>query len=445
MATGLEQEAALNSSMLVRAQRKGVVTAVDAEHIEIGADVYKLRKFVGLNERTCQNQKPIINVGDKIEKGQVIADGAATYQGELALGRNVLAAFMAWDGFNFEDAIIISEALVEADTYTSIHIEEFDIEIRETKLGREEFTRDIPNVSEKQLRNLDETGIVAVGTYVRPGDILVGKVSPKSKTELTPEEKLLHAIFGRAGEDVKNDSLEVPSGVEGIVIGTQKFSRRMSLTEDERKTFEAALKEAEAKGNERIALGVRRVGQGDRGGAQEEAHRRGQQPVGGEPGASLRGRAGAPVRHREARHPQPAAQGGRGEGAQEPLAGGRGGHRRQGADAELDETRRRAPQRRAANGQGLRGGEAGDLRGRQDGRPARQQGRDRQDSAPGRHALPGRRHARANPAEPAGRSQPYERGPDSRNPLGLGRGHAGLPGHYAHFRRRHRARTSASR
>jgi len=254
VATGLEKEVARNSSMLVRARRKGVVTYVDAARIEIGADVYPLRKFIGLNERTCQNQKPIVRMGDKVEKGQVIADGAATYQGELALGRNVLAAFMAWDGFNFEDAIIISEELVENDTYTSIHIEEFDVEIRETKLGREEFTRDIPNVSDRQLRNLDENGIVRVGTYVRPGDILVGKVSPKSKTELTPEEKLLHAIFGRAGEDVKNDSLEVPSGVEGIVIATQKFSRRMSLNEEERKAFEAALKEAEAKGNERIAL-----------------------------------------------------------------------------------------------------------------------------------------------------------------------------------------------
>ncbi len=239
--------------MIVRARSKGTVTYADARRIEIGGDVYTLRKFVGLNERTCQNQKPIINVGDKIEKGQVIADGAATYKGELALGRNVLVAFMAWDGFNFEDAIIISQELVENDVYTSIHIEEFDIEIRETKLGREEFTRDIPNVSEKMLRNLDETGIVRVGTYVRPGDVLVGKVSPKSKTELTPEEKLLHAIFGRAGEDVKNDSLEVPSGVEGIVIDTQKFSRRMSLTEDERKAFETALKEAETEGNQRIA------------------------------------------------------------------------------------------------------------------------------------------------------------------------------------------------
>ncbi len=253
VATGMEKDAAKNSSMLVRAKRAGTVTYVDAQRIEIGPDVYKLRKFAGLNERTCQNQKPIVRPGQKVEKGEVIADGAGTYQGELALGRNVLAAFMAWDGFNFEDAIIISEELVENDVYTSIHIEEFDTEIRETKLGREEFTRDIPNVSEKALRNLDENGIVRVGTYVRPGDILVGKVSPKSKTELTPEEKLLHAIFGRAGEDVKNDSLEVPSGVEGIVIYTQKFSRRMSLSEEERKQFEQKLKEVEAAGNARIA------------------------------------------------------------------------------------------------------------------------------------------------------------------------------------------------
>ena len=207
-------------------------------HRDRRREVHRLRKFVGLNERTCLNQKPIVKVGEKVKKGQIIADGAATHQGELALGRNVLVAFMSWDGYNFEDAIIISEQLVKNDTYTSIHIEEFDIEIRETKLGKEEFTRDIPNVSAKALRNLDENGIVRIGTFVEPGDILVGKVSPKCKSELTPEEKLLHAIFGRAGEDVKNDSLEVPSGVEGIVIDTQRFSRRMSLTEDERKEFE---------------------------------------------------------------------------------------------------------------------------------------------------------------------------------------------------------------
>jgi DNA-directed RNA polymerase subunit beta len=253
VATGMEKDVARNSSMVVRAARAGKVTYVDANRIEVGADVYPMKKFVGLNERTCQNNKPIVKPGDKVEKGQVIADGAATQQGELALGRNVLVGFMSFDGFNFEDAIIISEELVRNDTYTSLHVESFDVEIRETKLGREEFTRDIPNVSEKALRNLDENGIVRIGTYVRPGDILVGKVSPKSKTELTPEEKLLHAIFGRAGEDVKNDSLEVPSGIEGIVIDTQKFSRRMSLSEEERKVFEKDLKEAEAAGNKRIA------------------------------------------------------------------------------------------------------------------------------------------------------------------------------------------------
>jgi DNA-directed RNA polymerase subunit beta len=251
--TGMEREVAQNSAMVVRARRAGKVTYADSTRIEIGSDHYDLKKYQGLNERTCQNQRPIVNIGDKVEANQIIADGAATQNGELALGRNVLVGFMSFDGYNYEDAIIISEELVKNDTYTSIHIEDFDVEVRETKLGREEFTRDIPNVSEKALRNLDDTGIVQTGTYVRPGDVLVGKVSPKSKTELTPEEKLLHAIFGRAGEDVKNDSLEVPSGIEGIVIETQKFSRRMSLSDDERKVFEKELKETESKGNQEIA------------------------------------------------------------------------------------------------------------------------------------------------------------------------------------------------
>ena len=253
VATGMELDVARNSSMVIRAKRAGKVNYVDADRIEIGNDTYDMKKFQGLNERTSLNQKPVVVPEQKVEKGEVIADGAATFKGELALGRNVLVGFMSFDGFNFEDAIIISEELVQRDVYTSIHIEEFDIEIRETKLGREEFTRDIPNVSEKALRNLDDSGIVEIGTYVRPGDILVGKVSPKSKTELTPEEKLLHAIFGRAGEDVKNDSLEVPSGIEGIVINTQKFSRRMSLSEDERKTFERELKQVETEGNDEVS------------------------------------------------------------------------------------------------------------------------------------------------------------------------------------------------
>jgi DNA-directed RNA polymerase subunit beta len=258
VSTGLEKEVAKHSGMLVRAQEDGHVVYVDSERIKLEEKdkivrEYVLRKYHGLNERTCLNQKPIVTMGQKVKKGQIIADGAATYHGELSLGRNVLVAFMSWEGYNFEDAIIISERLVKNDTYTSIHIEEFDIEIRETKLGKEEFTRDIPNVSPKALSNLDEHGVVQLGTYVRPGDILVGKVSPKSRSELTPEEKLLHAIFGRAGEDVKNDSLEVPSGVEGIVIATHRFSRRASMTEDERKELVKQEKEIDATYSTKIA------------------------------------------------------------------------------------------------------------------------------------------------------------------------------------------------
>ncbi len=253
VATGMEKDVARNSGMVLKAEKEGTVTYVDSLRIRVDEREYILRKFTGLNEHTCINQKPIIKVGDKVKKGQVLADGAATYQGELALGRNVLVAFMSWDGYNFEDAIIISERLVERDTYTSIHIEEFEIEIRETKLGKEEFTRDIPNVSPKALANLDDNGIVQIGTFVTPGDILVGKVSPKSKSELTPEEKLLYAIFGRAGEDVKNESLEVPSGVEGVVIEARRFSRRASMSEDERKQFDKDFRDEAEAFNKRIA------------------------------------------------------------------------------------------------------------------------------------------------------------------------------------------------
>ncbi len=236
VSTGMEKPVAANSGMVVRAERSGVVTYVDSMRILIdNADEYSLRKFHGLNERTCLNQKPIVRKGQRVKKAQIIADGPAVYQGELALGRNVLVGFVTFDGYNFEDAIVISQKLVKEDTFTSIHIEKYDVEIRETKLGREEFTRDIPNVSERALANLDESGIVRIGTRVGPGEILVGKVAPKSKSELTPEEKLLHAIFGRAGEDVKNDSLEMPAGEEGVVLSAQRFSRRMHMSDDQKK------------------------------------------------------------------------------------------------------------------------------------------------------------------------------------------------------------------
>jgi DNA-directed RNA polymerase subunit beta len=243
--TGMERIVARNSSMVVRAEEDGVVQYVDAKRVVISGHEYHLRKFVGLNERTCQNQRPVVDLGEKIAKGQIIADGAATHHGELALGRNVLVAFMPWDGYNYEDAILVSEGLVREDAYTSIHIDMYEIEIRETKLGREEFTNDIPNVSERALRNLDEEGIVRIGTRVRPGDILVGKVAPKSKSELSPEEKLLHAIFGRAGEDVKNDSLTVPPGVEGIIIDTRKFSRKVNISDEERAENHERIRAAE--------------------------------------------------------------------------------------------------------------------------------------------------------------------------------------------------------
>jgi len=244
--TGMEAVVGQNSSMVVRATNSGVVTDVDATNIIINhTDEYKLAKYIGLNERTCLNQKPIVQLGEKVKAGQVIADGGGTADGVLALGKNILVGFVSFDGFNFEDAIIVSEKLCKGDSFTSIHIDEFTAEVRETRLGKEEFTCDIPNVSERALRNLDEHGVIREGTRVSSGDILVGKVVPKSKTELTPEEKLLHAIFGRAGEDVKNDSLELPTGYEGVVIKAELFNRRGAGTEEQKKELADQIKEYE--------------------------------------------------------------------------------------------------------------------------------------------------------------------------------------------------------
>ena len=245
--TGMEHTTARDSGAVVVCQRAGIVDSVDSRRVivriedgssgkrqkEIGADIYSLTKFKRSNQNTCMNQRPIVRVGDRVERGQVIGDGPCTDKGELALGRNILVAFMPWRGYNFEDAILVSEKLVKVDAYTSIHIEEFDTESRDTKLGPEEITRDIPNVSESFLANLDESGIIRIGAYVKPSDILVGKVTPKGETQLTPEEKLLRAIFGEKAGDVRDASLACPPGIEGIVVDVKIFSRK-GVDKDER-------------------------------------------------------------------------------------------------------------------------------------------------------------------------------------------------------------------
>ncbi|MFH1783218.1 MAG: DNA-directed RNA polymerase subunit beta [Candidatus Omnitrophota bacterium] len=225
--TGLEGRAAIDSGAVIIAKAGGKVTAVQSNEIVVNNSiVYKLRKFERSNANTSIVQRPIVKIGDKVKNGDVVADGPGTSEGELALGKNILVAFMPWRGYNFEDAILVSERLLKGDTYTSLHIEEFEIESRETRLGNEEITKDIPNVSEEALKNLGEDGVVRVGAEVGPGDILVGKVAPKSETELSPEEKLLRAIFGEKAGDVRDASLTVPSGVEGIIVDTKVFSRK---------------------------------------------------------------------------------------------------------------------------------------------------------------------------------------------------------------------------
>jgi DNA-directed RNA polymerase subunit beta len=206
---------------------------------EVGADIYQLTKFKRSNQNTCINQKPLVRVGDRVKQAQVLADGPCTDRGELALGRNVLVAFLPWRGYNFEDAILVSEKLVKDDYYTSIHIEEYEIEARDTKLGPEEITRDIPNISETFLRNLDESGVIRIGATVRPGDIMVGKVTPKGETTLTPEEKLLRAIFGEKAGDVRDASLYCPPGIEGTVVDVKIFCRKGAEKDDRHRAIEA--------------------------------------------------------------------------------------------------------------------------------------------------------------------------------------------------------------
>jgi len=224
--TGMERKVATDAGAVILAMEDGVVEEVDASKIRVGKLTYNLKKFQRTNADTCINQRPLVTVGQKVRKGQTIADGAATKDGELALGKNLLVAFLPWRGYNFEDAIILSERLVKDDELTSIHIEEFEVEARETRLGNEEITRDIPNVSEEALKNLDETGIVRIGARVVPDDILVGKVTPKTEKELSPEDRLLRAIFGEKAADVRDTSLRVPPGVEGYVLNVEVYQRK---------------------------------------------------------------------------------------------------------------------------------------------------------------------------------------------------------------------------
>jgi len=224
--TLMEEKVARDSGTVVIAEESGKVTNVDASSITIGKKIYHLMKFLRTNADTCLNQRPLVKLGAHVDKGQIIADGISTKEGELALGKNVLVALMPWRGFNFEDAIVISEKLVKEDTFTSIHIEEFETEATETRLGNEEITRDIPNVSEEALRNLDDTGVISIGSEVSAGDILVGKITPKTDSEPTPEERLLRAIFGEKAGDVRDTSLIVPPGVEGIVVDVHVFARK---------------------------------------------------------------------------------------------------------------------------------------------------------------------------------------------------------------------------
>ena len=369
--------AAPASSIRWTATRIVIRATEETDPSKPGVDIFRLRKFQRSNQNTCINQRPLVTVGDHVKAGDIIADGPSTDLGDLALGKNVLVAFMPWMGYNFEDSILLSERVVFDDVFTSIHIEEFEVMARDTKLGPEEITRDIPNVSEEALKNLDEAGIVYIGAEVNPGDILVGKITPKGESPMTPEEKLLRAIFGEKASDVRDTSLRLPPGVNGTVVevrvfnrhGVEKDERAMAIEREEierlAKDRDDELQILDRNVYARLKVGAARQGsgQGPEERPQGHDHHRGgagrhsAQPVVGDR-PHRRGRHGRGRGHRQAVR-------GRQEEPRAPL-------RRQGRQAAA---RRRAAARRHEDGQGLRGREAQDPAGRQDGRPARQQGR----------------------------------------------------------------------
>jgi DNA-directed RNA polymerase subunit beta len=254
----MEETVARDSGAAIGARRAGIVDQVDATRIVVratgevdadqsGVDIYRLQKFQRSNQNTCINQRPLVKVGDPVAAGDIIADGPSTELGELALGRNSLVAFMPWNGYNYEDSILISERIVKDDVFTSIHIEEFEVMARDTKLGPEDITRDIPNVGEEALRSLDEAGIVYIGAEVEPGDILVGKITPKGESPMTPEEKLLRAIFGEKASDVRDTSLRLPPGVAGTVVEVRVFNRHGIDIDDRTRAIQTEEKESLAK------------------------------------------------------------------------------------------------------------------------------------------------------------------------------------------------------
>jgi DNA-directed RNA polymerase subunit beta len=430
--TGMEAVVARDSGAAIGARRAGVVDQVDATRIVIRAtdetDRIEVRRrhlqpaeVPALEPEHLHQPASAGAGGRRVEAGDIIADGPSTDLGELALGRNVLVAFMPWNGYNFEDSILISERIVRDDVFTSIHIEEFEVMARDTKLGQEEITRDIPNVGEEALRNLDEAGIVYIGAEVKPGDILVGKVTPKGESPMTPEEKLLRAIFGEKASDVRDTSLRVPPGVTGTVVEVRVFSRRgvdkderalaiereeierlAKDRDDERRSSSAALRPPEGPGAER----PRSPGpEGTEGRHQD--HRRDARAT------SPRGQWWQIAVKNDKRHAELEALN---RSSRSPSPS-RAALREQGRQAAA---RRRAAAGRDEDGQGLRRGEAQAAAGRQDGRPPRQQGRDLQDRADRGHALPGGRHAGRHRAQSARRAQPHERRPDPGNPPRLG-------------------------
>jgi DNA-directed RNA polymerase subunit beta len=436
--TGIESKVAIDSGAAIQARRAGVIDQVDAQRIVVratedlelgdaGVDIYRLRKFQRSNQNTCINQRPLVKVGDKVGKGEVIADGPSTDMGELALGKNVIVAFMPWNGYNYEDSILISERIVRDDVFTSIHIEEFEVAARDTKLGPEEITRDIPNVGEEALRNLDEAGIVYIGAEVGPGDILVGKITPKGESPMTPEEKLLRAIFGEKASDVRDTSLRLPPGDFGTVVEVRVFNRH-GVEKDER-ALQIEREEVERLARDRddeLVILERNIYARLKGMILGKTAVKG--PKGVKSGSEiteelLETLSPWPV---VAACPRRRAGRGPGRGAERAVrsaeARARSPVRGQGRKGP---PRRRPASGRDEDGQGLHRGEAQASAGRQDGRPSRQQGRHLQGRADGGHAVPRRRDAGRLRAEPAGRAQPDERGSDPRDAYGLGRARSG--------------------